>query len=518
MSHSTTVPIVQVHQETECGNNDESGYASPSSLLRHPCHYKAEQFHSQHSTSLESCKLQPQIQNPMHEQSQIIMNESVPVSEPRLQQKATKEGNFDNSLIPTMCTHIVPHRKVSKVSTIGSCSACSSLLEMAPLPLSTLSLQFQSDPSSSDVSHENALNSSSSQVGVESATKPSSSHHAGNLQSQQQWYQTSISSLPAEQHFCSNAFVYPYSATATPARPMGRSVSQEYYHQPTRPCRRRHTMTPTDVTSCTNCSACSHPKHLVVCSQEQELQQLCTCHTMHLQNQCSHHGHLCDIPGHHRNCVRMCPVMQKGSCGCGGIHFRQQPPSRDIMSYNEGAEKNWCEGKYENCTVSNRSTKISNLERENLYKHQPLDEELCTVNVDMICRGTVGNSVRGPQSLANEENVNSKSPTNDRHLMERISNGKLPVQQMTYESGTLTPDMDDLNSREEHKRNSVRSLSSFVSASSEKVSKFRTKSSSVGNHSSVATSARSSASENTITGFSIKSPIGSPPMFGSQGK
>ena len=534
LSHASTpsttqVPTVQAHQETGIGRSNEIpphlNLVRSSHVLTSVSQPKRKFHESQDAASFETSNSQVQF---LHEQSPTTRPHNNPQQSATVQgsfainsqQNATVQGSFANHLGSSV--NPVPSRKVSEISipfTQESSSECSSMLEITPSSLSIPSgnhLQFQSNPSSHNVSEEYILNSPSSHAEI--AARPSlhdNMHLVGSLQNQRQWYETSVSSLPAAQHFFGGNFTpaHPRSATATPARPMGRSASQEYYHQPIRPqghnIRRRHTLTPVDVTSrpllCTQCCGrLSRVLHHQGRGHQQEFQHLSTCH-----NNQNLFPQLDGIPGHCSDhtttAAGMSPLLNHHVCG----YRVSQVPVRH-PSFNAGVRRGWGDG---SSSRSNYSTQESLLQSE----HMPLDEDLesCPVNGDA---GYINTTLRAhDHPPVHDPGLRNKGEVEKGDITERFSDEQLPLQQQmnNYESSTLT--RHTFNNRGEQNGNSAKALNNLKKPLSKRISKIRPKSFSVGNRDTVETSTPRSASENTLTSSTAKTSVEIPPIMRSQG-
>ena len=141
------------------------------------------------------------------------------------------------------------HHKITQASvpfTAESSSASNSMLEMSPHDQAKSEWQFSSNTSSSNVSQENILDSSRSDI-MEPKFYPVQHHQSrlsqptlvrGLHNQPRKWYQTSFASLPPleyeQQHYGipEDAAMYPPSLQPVIRTPMNRSMSQDYHYQP----------------------------------------------------------------------------------------------------------------------------------------------------------------------------------------------------------------------------------------------------------------------------------------------
>ena len=538
--YCSSTPTTEAHQESKATRGDGSNVEDCLSQVSTPNMSTTVQSRPQqlHSISLEACNTSSQLPSHAALVKQLPACESTPhsIDECTQYNKGISEHSFNNQRGLTVNT--ASSRKVSEVSlplTLdGSLMSSGRFLE-TPSPASKYI--FQSNPSSSNVSQENMLNLSSSCVESEESThvaKLASHSNSGNLSSQRQWYESSASNL--QQHAGQDQFhgLDNYSYTSSQSsrkcgRPMGHSMSQEYYHKPAqaaivaKPVRRHSYGTPRPgfTHNCGSChggcfyplpDGCSHRGLQQNCNHLSYVHTCCC-----IQNMQGHHN------GHFANYSTSVPHVQQQM---GRVYAAPlQPPIGNTsgVTDSETVKNAWhSQNYYEDFNTSVLSPKISNLEREKLLTENahPSADFSCRL-VDDHSNHMFEDELRDPEiPLSRYEPhhviTTLKEHTDDEDLMNRPQEKQVSMPQANYKSQSLNHRKN--NATDQLTSNSAQTLESLQNPMDKRKLKFRSRSYSAGN-ASVATAAsnHSLASENTLTSSS-KSPVGSPPVTRSQCK
>ena len=404
VTSQTNIPpimaTIEAHQESSASGNNHYDEEHPPvsslhSLSLGPACRSQQQLKQQYdSASLESYSKGERFQYPPNEQSltsasrphhyhhgHTVADESN--LSPHPGSYVSLHSDQDNSVFETSITQC--HENLS---------ASSSLFEMAPhaghyAPVIP-KWQFPSNPSSGNVSQENMLNSSHSDIMESAVTEHSPMslqsaflYQTGNLQGQRQWYHSSsLVSLPADQfpgttdsNFTS---MQPRILSTAPRRPIrGRSMSQEYYHPRSMVGRRRRNtlnvtpgsgyFTPFHGGPAYSPRASIWPPVVVPRGLPQNqyyLPHTATHHYAH--NQGPHHGQLGEVSG---------PLSLPTDYSTV-VPVSYAPPHTLVgqmssTSSNGKVKRGWPSGEYRGSNLSSKpSTKLSTLEHESLLQHE----------------------------------------------------------------------------------------------------------------------------------------------------
>ena len=517
-------PTIVAHQETRPEDNDleKNTLQCHPVLLSRPRQSKSIS-NSTHNQSLSGDPLSSHPSPSSHPQLLLNHHPSINPSAKSLNNAPSMSEARSGHTHNGACFQSEPCRKMSDVSmffTQDSSSANSSLLEMrSHSPSKWQIYHIPSDLSSGNVSNENILNCSSREDFLELsgtgvvATMP--------YQNGLRWYQTSVSSLPTDKHLSG-------------ARPMGRSMSHEYYHTPSRTraaigCRRSNTFTQADHHPSLN----SYSRHCQCCEGyrvRSDSTNACNGRTPHHRlpspryynrspylstrhggGQCCQHGAGCSNQGNFSESAELAELNQQ-SCylptSSNSSVEHSVMPRGAVGDHDVG----WT-SRESNCVKAEEghfATKMSNCKRENIINNNKYPTATVAASHNSN-ENFVQNDLRG-----HELNRNENKPHHMIHTAAKkcISEQATTEQPRVYETQTL--DQRTIVHKQQVSRSSVQSLEGFPNMPG---SKFRARSCSAGNTSAVANSSRSASSVNTLTSSrSALSPVGSPPLNRNHGK